>query len=108
MVFQTAPPQPASKARRTWYSELVGGPEASQNGLGAWTPQKVMLRSGIGVSFRLGPYTKVVWCLPALFLICREVKWVCCRRHKRSAQPCLKFKSLTLPNTGKPSDCCSA
>ena len=38
-VFQTAPPQPASKARRTWYSEFVGGAEASQNGFGAFTPQ---------------------------------------------------------------------
>src|SRR6516225_8723215 len=46
-VFQTAPPQPASKARRTWYSELVGGAEASQNGFGALTPQNSMLRSGM-------------------------------------------------------------
>ena len=46
MVFQTAPPQPASNARRTWYSELVGGADASQNGLGALTPQNSMLRSG--------------------------------------------------------------
>src|SRR5690348_13745857 len=45
-VFQTAPPQPASKARRTWYSELVGGALASQNGLGARTPQNSMLKSG--------------------------------------------------------------
>src|SRR5262245_11500530 len=50
MVFQTAPPQPASKARLTWYSELVGGAEASQKGLGARTPQKLMLRSGTGTS----------------------------------------------------------
>src|SRR5205085_9788848 len=47
MVFQTAPPHPASKARMTWYAVLVGGPEASQNGLGERTPQKLMLRSGI-------------------------------------------------------------
>src|SRR5262245_40118619 len=47
MVFQTAPPQPASNARRTWYSELVGGAEASQNGLGARTPQNSTLRSTI-------------------------------------------------------------
>src|SRR5581483_12197300 len=46
-VFHTAPPQPASKARRTWYSEFVGGPEASQKGLGALTPQKSILRSGM-------------------------------------------------------------
>src|SRR3954447_1859848 len=44
-VFQTAPPQPASNARRTWYSEFVGGPDASQNGLGALTPQNVTERS---------------------------------------------------------------
>src|SRR6516162_3963391 len=53
MVFQTAPPQPASKARRTWYSELVGGPDASQNGLGALTPQNSMLRSGTRYSLPL-------------------------------------------------------
>src|SRR3954452_401267 len=44
-VFQTAPPQPASNARRTWYSELVGGAEASQNGFGALTPQNSTARS---------------------------------------------------------------
>src|SRR5262249_9999776 len=48
-VFQTAPPQPASNARRTWYSELVGGPDANQNGLGALIPQNSMERSGITV-----------------------------------------------------------
>src|SRR6516225_6539576 len=48
IVFQTAPPQPASKARITWYAVLVGGPEASQNGFGDRTPQKLMLRSGMG------------------------------------------------------------
>src|SRR6266481_7707318 len=47
MVFHTAPPQPASKARMIWYAVLVGGPEASQKGLGERTPQKLMLRSGI-------------------------------------------------------------
>ncbi len=33
-VFQTAPPQPASNARMTCSPQLVGGPDASQNGLG--------------------------------------------------------------------------
>src|SRR5947208_12364914 len=47
-VFQTAPPQPASKARRTWYSEFVGGAEASQKGFGAFTPQNATLKSGTG------------------------------------------------------------
>src|SRR4051794_20505618 len=46
-VFHTAPPQPASNARRTWYSEFAGGALASQNGFGAFTPQKSMLRSGM-------------------------------------------------------------
>src|ERR1043166_7602340 len=48
IVFHTAPPQPASKARMTWYAVLVGGPEASQKGFGDRTPQKLMLRSGMG------------------------------------------------------------
>ena len=37
---QTAPPQPASNARRTLYSLSVGGPEASQKGLGDLIPRK--------------------------------------------------------------------
>src|SRR5271156_179909 len=45
IVFQTAPPQPASNARITWPPVLVGGPEASQNGLGERSPQKVTDRS---------------------------------------------------------------
>src|SRR5579863_2549876 len=34
MVFQTAPPQPASNARMIISPVLVGGADASQNGLG--------------------------------------------------------------------------
>src|ERR1700733_13712457 len=47
MVFQTAPPHPASKARMTCPPVLVGGPEASQNGLGLVTPANFTLRSAI-------------------------------------------------------------
>src|SRR5215831_13026544 len=54
MVFQTAPPQPASKARMTWCEVLAGGPEASQKGLGERTPQKVTLKSGISPPFVRG------------------------------------------------------
>src|SRR6185312_12487915 len=46
MVFQTAPPQPASKARMTCPAVLVGGPEESQNGFGERMPAKVTERSG--------------------------------------------------------------
>src|ERR1019366_8462317 len=47
-VFQTAPPQPASKARMTCSPQLVGGPEASQKGFGQWMrPAKVVERSGM-------------------------------------------------------------
>src|SRR3954453_14325046 len=45
MVFQTAPPQPASKARITCSPQLVGGPEASQKGLGQRMPAKLVVRS---------------------------------------------------------------
>src|SRR5215467_6966143 len=48
MVFHTAPPQPASKARITWYAVFAGGSEASQKGFGERTPQKSILRSGMG------------------------------------------------------------
>src|SRR5579862_5705603 len=47
MVFQTAPPQPASKARFTWSPQLLGGPEASQNGLGDWMPAQRVVRSAM-------------------------------------------------------------
>src|SRR5580704_14090225 len=47
MVFQTAPPQPASKARMTWPPVLVGGPEASQKGLGLVTPANFTVKSAI-------------------------------------------------------------
>src|SRR5690242_4198506 len=46
-VFQTAPPQPASKARITCSPQFVGGAEASQNGFGEWIfPAKRTERSG--------------------------------------------------------------
>src|ERR1035438_7689961 len=50
-VFQTAPPQPASKARMTWSPQLAGGPEASQKGLGQRIPAKLVVRSAM---IRLG------------------------------------------------------
>src|SRR5579871_5379389 len=50
MVFHTAPPQPASKARMTCSPVLVGGAEASQKGFGEAMPAKFTARltSGIG------------------------------------------------------------
>src|ERR1017187_1350375 len=45
MVFHTAPPHPASKARMICSPELVGGPEASQKGLGQRMPAKLLARS---------------------------------------------------------------
>src|SRR5579872_731303 len=47
MVFQTAPPHPASNARWTCAPELVGGAEASQNGLGERMPAKSMRKSAM-------------------------------------------------------------
>src|SRR5712671_2579848 len=46
-VFQTAPPQPASKARMICSPQLVGGPEASQKGLGQRMPAKFVVRSAM-------------------------------------------------------------
>ena len=46
-VFHTTPPHPASKALRTLYSLSVGGAEASQNGLGDFIPQKLLVKSAI-------------------------------------------------------------
>ena len=48
MVFHTAPPQPASKARMICSPALVGGALASQNGLRHSMPAKVVWRVGIG------------------------------------------------------------
>src|SRR5207248_1623974 len=45
MVFHTAPPHPASKARITWSPVLVGGADASQNGFGDLIPAKLTLKS---------------------------------------------------------------
>src|ERR1039458_4285195 len=47
IVFQTAPPQPASKARMTCSPQLAGGPEASQKGLGQRMPAKLVVRSAM-------------------------------------------------------------
>src|SRR5271155_1602485 len=55
MVFQTAPPQPASKARLTCSPQLVGGAEASQKGLGDWMPAVFAAR--LGAEFRIGSGT---------------------------------------------------
>src|ERR1700693_1782709 len=55
MVFQTAPPQPASKARMICSPQLVGGAEASQKGFGElMLPAKLRMRmSGMGHLRRL-------------------------------------------------------
>ena len=45
MVFQTAPPQPASKARMICSPQLVGGAEASQKGLRHFIPAKVVAQA---------------------------------------------------------------
>src|SRR5512132_2017467 len=46
-VFHTAPPQPRSNARWIWAPELVGGADASQNGLGERMPAQTEVRSGM-------------------------------------------------------------
>src|SRR5690348_7364674 len=48
IVFHTAPPQPSSNALATWTYVLVGGPDASQNGLGDLMPAKLTERSATG------------------------------------------------------------
>src|SRR3546814_15871833 len=48
-VFHTTPPQPALKARTTLYSLSVGGAEASQKGLGDFTPAISQRRSAMTV-----------------------------------------------------------
>src|SRR5262245_20227593 len=52
IVFQTAPPQPASNARITWYAVLAGGPDAIQNGLGLLMPAQSVVRSAMSLSPR--------------------------------------------------------
>src|ERR1700760_4592883 len=49
IVFHTAPPHPASKARMICSPQLVGGAEASQNGLGHAMPQNVVASVGLGM-----------------------------------------------------------
>src|SRR5277367_3510478 len=56
MVFQTAPPQPASNARMTCSPQFVGGADASQKGLRHGMPQKVVFNVGLdGDMLRLQP-----------------------------------------------------
>ena len=45
IVFVTTPPQPASKARRMFVSDSVGGAEASRNGFSNRMPVKTAERS---------------------------------------------------------------
>src|SRR5438067_863981 len=47
IVFQTTPPQPASKARWAWYPVLAGGPEATQKGFGLFIPARLIDKSAI-------------------------------------------------------------
>src|SRR5882672_1543955 len=54
IVFVTTPPQPASKARRMFDSDSVGGAEDSRNGFLSRTPVNVVDRSAAMVSPRLG------------------------------------------------------
>src|ERR1700750_1706142 len=55
MVFHTAPPQPASKARMICSPQLVGGADASQNGLGAsMDPAKPRTRRSRVISLMSG------------------------------------------------------
>src|ERR1700720_74809 len=49
MVFHTAPPQPASKARMICSPQLVGGADASQKGFRHGIPQKVVANVGLGM-----------------------------------------------------------
>src|ERR1700726_1941224 len=49
IVFQTAPPQPASNARITCSPQFVGGADASQNGLRHGIPQNVVSSVGLGL-----------------------------------------------------------
>src|SRR5258708_3769821 len=49
MVFHTAPPQPAWRARMICSRQWAGGADASQNGLGHWMPQKVVASVGLGM-----------------------------------------------------------
>src|SRR3984885_1480373 len=49
IVFQTAPPHPASNARMTCSPQFVGGADASQNGLRHLMPQNVLSSVGLGL-----------------------------------------------------------
>src|SRR5215471_4428105 len=49
MVFHTAPPHPASKARITCSPQFVGGADASQNGFRHLIPAKVVSSVFFGV-----------------------------------------------------------
>src|SRR3954452_16495625 len=50
IVFVTTPPQPASKARRIFDSDSVGGADASMNGLSNLRPVNTVDRSAMALS----------------------------------------------------------
>src|SRR5436190_21731809 len=54
IVLVTTPPQPASKARRMFCSDSVGGADASRNGFLKRTPVNVVDRSA------MAPYLEMV------------------------------------------------
>src|ERR1700691_4013890 len=58
MVFHTAPPQPASKARMICSPRLVGGADASQKGFRHGMPQNVVASVGLGCG-KVSPQPRV-------------------------------------------------
>src|ERR1700753_4128674 len=70
IVFQTAPPQPASKARMTCSPQFVGGADASQKGLRHGMPQKVVFNVRLADMFPLQPCSDAD---PCTLSICNRV-----------------------------------
>src|SRR3984957_4749071 len=74
MVFQTTPPQPASKAFMAWWAVLGGGPDASQKGFGLVIPANLTVRSAIDSPVR-------------------HFEWSRCFRGARRAEPYVQSTS---------------
>src|SRR5580698_10596997 len=70
MVFQTAPPQPASKARMICSPQLVGGADASQKGLRHLMPAKVVSRVVLGILSSEEPRRH---CNPSALAVCDSI-----------------------------------
>src|SRR5271170_4121798 len=97
IVFQTAPPQPASNARIICSPQFVGGADASQKGFIQGIPQNVVSRVGLMLAtLRLQPCRNSDACT---FSICDRIHNFAAAVGAISTGEKLRIRSLTTHAT---------